>query len=39
MMMREEQSQRGDRIGPLAWGRLLPFAPPVSSVGLEWGGP
>jgi AraC family transcriptional regulator len=37
-MMRAEEWPRADPIGPLAWRRMLPFAPSMASDGLQWVG-
>src|SRR5712691_11249921 len=37
-MMREEEAERGDPIGPLDWPRILPFAPAAASDRLGWVG-
>jgi len=37
-MMREEESERSDLIGPLAWGRSLPYVPAAASDRLGWVG-
>jgi AraC family transcriptional regulator len=37
-MMREEESERGDPIGPLDWRRILPFAPAAASDRRGWVG-
>ena len=37
-MMHEEESERGDPIGPLDWRRILPFEPAAASDRLGWVG-